>query len=208
MDHLHFKADQTAAIYVSRGLDEQTQEDFELHLMSCPDCVNDVEAWRAIEAHMPPSAQPRVERTALGVGALRKWRLAASLIGIGIVGAASGWYARPLADPDLEKTAFFNALPVGRGAFDCMPLKFAPDTRWVVLRVAGVANDREVTALNSSGDPLTASGYSARRQPDGSWVLQFATATLSRRAIHLESNGTAGPAEPLGCVSAEVTPAP
>jgi hypothetical protein len=207
MDHLHFKAAQTAAIYVSRGLDERAQEDFELHLMSCPECVDDVEAWRAIEAHMPPSARPDLARTPFVVGGFKEWRLAASLIGIGIVGAASGWYARPLADPELGKTAFFNALPVGRGAFDCMPLKFSPDTRRVVLRIAGVASGREVTALNSSGEPLTASGYSARRQSDGSWILQFAAETLSRRALRLESNGAAGPAEPLGCVSAEITPA-
>jgi len=207
MDHLHFKADQTAAIYVSRGLDERAQEDFELHLMSCSECVDDVEAWRAIEAHMPPSARPHLARTSFALGSFKEWRLAASLIGIGIVAAASGWYVRPLADPELGKTAFFNALPVSRGAFDCMPLKFSADTRWVVLRVAGVANDREVTALNSSGGPLTASGYSARRQSDGSWILQFAADTLSRRAIRLESHDAAGAVEPLGCISAEIATA-
>ena len=53
MEHLRFKADQTAAIYIARGLDEKSQEAFELHLMTCGDCVNDVEAWRAIEQHMP-----------------------------------------------------------------------------------------------------------------------------------------------------------
>jgi hypothetical protein len=205
MNHLQFKADQTAAIYVSRGLDEGAQEDFELHLMSCPECVDDVEAWRAIEAHMPPDAQRAVSRAARTSGGLAVWRLAASLVGIGILGAAGGWYARPLADPELARTAFFNALPAGRGAFDCMPLKFSPETRRIVLRIAGVASDREVTALNPSGDPLTAAGYSARRQPDGSWVLQFAADTFSRRAIHLESRATTGPAESLGCVSAEVT---
>ena len=53
MDHMRFKANLTAATYVSRGLDESMQEDFELHLMSCPECVDDVESWRAIEKHMP-----------------------------------------------------------------------------------------------------------------------------------------------------------
>jgi hypothetical protein len=37
MDHIRFKANLTAATYVSHGLDESMQEDFELHLMSCPE---------------------------------------------------------------------------------------------------------------------------------------------------------------------------
>jgi len=206
MDHLRFKADQTAAIYVSRGLDASAQEDFELHLMSCPECVEDVEAWRAIEAHMPRAAPPSVPRAALARGGFSQWRRAASLVGIGIVGAAGGWYARPLADPELDRTAFFNALPLSRGAFECMPLKFAADTRRVVLRVAAVDSDRRVVALNSRGEELAARGYSARRQSDGSWLLQFAADTLARRALRLEARAATGPAEPLGCVSAEFAP--
>ena len=206
MDHLRFKADQTAAIYVSRGLDASAQEDFELHLMSCPECVDDVEAWRAIEEHMPRAARPAVPRAASASGGFRQWRLAASLVAIGILGAAGGWYARTFADPALDRTAFFNALPLSRGAFDCMPLKFAADTRQVVLRVAGVGSDRRVVALNSRGEELAARGYSARRQADGSWLLTFAADTIARRAIHLESRAATGPAEPLGCISAELTP--
>lgn len=205
MDHLRFKADQTAAIYVSRGLDESAQEDFELHLMSCPDCVNDVEAWRAIEAHMPRDARPAVPLAPSASGGF-KWRLAASLAAIGIIGAAGGWYARPFADPALDRTAFFNALPVSRGAFDCMPLKFSADTRQVVLRVAGVGNDRRLMALNARGEELAARGYSVRRQADGSWLLTFAADTLARRAIRLASYAATGAAEPVGCISAELTP--
>jgi len=206
MDHLQFKADQTAAIYVSRGLDESAQEDFELHLMSCAECVDDVEAWRAIEEHMPREARAAAPRAAVAGSGLKEWRLAASLVGIGLIGAASGWYLRLLADPELDRTAFFNALPVSRGAFECMPLKFDPDTRQVVLRVAGVASDRRVVALNARGEELAARGYSARRQPDGSWLLQFAADTIARRALRLESLGATGSGEPLGCVSAELAP--
>ena len=53
MDHMQFKANQTAAGYVANGLDESTQEAFELHLMGCSECVEDVEVWRAIKLDMP-----------------------------------------------------------------------------------------------------------------------------------------------------------
>jgi hypothetical protein len=205
MDHMRFKANLTAATYVAHGLDESAQEDFELHLMSCPECVDDVEAWRAIEKHMPREADAAVARAAPERAALRHWRLAASLVGIGIVGAAGGWYARSFADPELGGTAFFNVAPVSRGASDCVPLKFAPSTERIVLRVAGVASDRKVMALNPGGEELAAREYSARRQIDGSWLLQFPAATLARRAIRLESAGDAATAEPLGCVSAQLT---
>jgi hypothetical protein len=42
MDHLQFKANQTAAVYVADGLDASTQEAFEMHMMACPECVEDV----------------------------------------------------------------------------------------------------------------------------------------------------------------------
>lgn len=206
MDHIRFKANLTAATYVSHGLDESAQEDFELHLMSCPECVDDVEAWRAIEKHMPHAERAVAARAVPVRPALRHWRLAASVIGIGMVGAAAGWYARPFADADLDRVAFFNALPLARGASDCMALKFAPDTQRIVLRVAGVASDRRVVALNSKAQEPAARGYSARRQSDGSWLLQFNTATLARGAVRLESEGSSGAAEPLGCVSAQPAP--
>ena len=203
MDHMRFKANLTAASYVARGLDESTQEDFELHLMSCPECVDDVEAWRAIEKHMPKAEGAAVARSARA--SLNRWRLAASLVGIGIVGAASGWYWRGFADPDLAKTEFFNTLPLTRGAY-CTPLKYAADTERVVLRVAGVASDRRVVALTPQGEPLAPRSYSARRQTDGSWLLQFAAASLTPRAIRLESQGATGAGEPLGCISAQTAP--
>ncbi|MGH8260541.1 MAG: zf-HC2 domain-containing protein, partial [Steroidobacteraceae bacterium] len=53
MDHLRFKSEQTAAAYVADGLDPDTREQFELHLMACPECVEDVEGWRAIKHCLP-----------------------------------------------------------------------------------------------------------------------------------------------------------
>lgn len=202
---MRFKANLTAATYVSHGLDESVQEDFELHLMSCPECVDDVEAWRAIEKHMPREERAVVARAAPARASLKHWRLAASLVGIGIVGAASGWYWRGFADPELDRTEFFNTLPLTRGAY-CTPLKYAADTQRVVLRVAGVASDRKVVALSAQGEALAARGYSARRQTDGSWLLQFAAAALTPRTIRLESQGATGPGEPLGCISAQRAP--
>jgi hypothetical protein len=61
-------------------------------------------------------------------------------------------------------------------------------------------------ALNARGEELAARGYSARRQSDGSWLLQFAADTIARRALRLESRAATGPAEPLGCISAELAP--
>jgi anti-sigma factor RsiW len=59
MDHLRFKSDQTAAAYVADELDPTHREEFELHLMSCLECVEDVEGWRAIKNHLPREAVPR-----------------------------------------------------------------------------------------------------------------------------------------------------
>lgn len=59
MDHLHFKSDQTAAAYVADELDADHREEFELHMMSCPDCVDDVEGWRAVKNRLPGETTPR-----------------------------------------------------------------------------------------------------------------------------------------------------
>ena len=56
MEHMQFKANQAAAAYVANELGEPALEAFELHMMGCSECVNDVEAWRAIKDHMPDPA--------------------------------------------------------------------------------------------------------------------------------------------------------
>jgi hypothetical protein len=53
MDHLRFKSEQTAAAYVADGLDPVVREEFELHMMSCSECVEEVEGWRAIKSCLP-----------------------------------------------------------------------------------------------------------------------------------------------------------
>jgi hypothetical protein len=56
MDHLRFKSEQTAAAYVAGGLDSNLRDEFELHLMGCPDCVEEVESWRAMKSCLPHEA--------------------------------------------------------------------------------------------------------------------------------------------------------
>jgi hypothetical protein len=211
-EHMRYKANLTAATYVSYGLDEGAQQDFELHLMSCAECLEDVEAWRAIEKHMPraaaglPARAPGDDRAhAAHAPRLAHWRLAASLVGIGLLGAAAGWYGRAVSDPELAGTAFFNAAALTRGP-ECTPLIVAPNTKRIVLRIAGVASERKVVVANAGGQKLAARSYGARRQADGSWLLQFDAATVERSAIRLQSVGDAGPSEPLGCVSAQPAP--
>lgn len=58
MDHLRFKSEQTAAAYVADGLEPDTRDAFELHMMSCPECVGEVESWRAIKSRLPREAAP------------------------------------------------------------------------------------------------------------------------------------------------------
>lgn len=59
MEHLRFKSEQTAAAYVADELDPARREEFELHMMSCVECVEDVEGWRAIKNRLPDHAVPR-----------------------------------------------------------------------------------------------------------------------------------------------------
>src|ERR1700685_4677167 len=225
-EHLRYKAEMTAALYVAHGLDSTAEESFELHLMECPLCVDDVEAWRAVQKHLPdaadsaaapaagassapalapsaalaPASAPAPAATPLAP--FGRCRLAASLIGIALVGAAAGWYGRTFADPGLERTAFFSAPALERGAAECTALIFGPGTRRIALRVAGIATERKVVARSSGGEELASRGYSARRQSDGSWLVQFAPSALANGALSLESRAAGESAEPLGCFSA------
>jgi hypothetical protein len=190
--------------------------------MDCPQCVDDVEAWRAIQKHMPiaaalaaapgtsasdavaataPATAPRIS-AAMRQESFGHWRLAASLVGVALLGAAGGWYGHAVADPGLESTAFFNAPALERGAAECTALRFGADTRRVALRVAGIAAERNVVALSARGEELASGGYSARRQSDGSWLVEFSPSALAGGALSLESRSAGEPAEPLGCFSA------
>src|SRR5262245_14269668 len=109
MDHMTFKANQTAAAYVAGELDELSQEKFEIHMMGCSECLNDVEAWRIIKMHMPDAVVVESARQ------FKKnwwggWGMAASFAGTIAIAGAGGWYASSTQRPDLHssETAIFD----------------------------------------------------------------------------------------------------
>ncbi|HWW80354.1 MAG TPA: hypothetical protein VNY82_12210 [Steroidobacteraceae bacterium] len=217
MDHAQFKAKQTAAVYVADGLDERTLEAFEMHMMGCTECIEDVESWRAIKVNMPTRVRPaRVPAVlgrnlhAAGVGhAAAGWRMAASLVVGGVLGTAGGWFGHQSQTPNLDstQTAFFNVPAATRGAGDCTALRLAPDTRFALLRVPGVSRDRQVIAADAEKRELPASRYTSRLQPDGSHLVRIDTQALDGREVFLEARAADGFGEPLGCVTGQVATA-
>ncbi|HEY6484155.1 MAG TPA: hypothetical protein VIY54_11590 [Steroidobacteraceae bacterium] len=207
MDHTQFKTNQTAAVYVADGLDAGTQEAFELHMMDCSECVSDVESWRAIRVELPnalPAARPAPgARRSL---AFSDWRMAASLFGAGVVGAAGGWAGKSAltADFTATHTIVFNVPAVSRGA-ECSVVQLASDTRLAVLRVPGVARGLRVVALDAEQQELPAAGYSSRVQPDGSQLVQIDAQLLNGREVRLEARRADGSGEPVGCVTGQVS---
>lgn len=208
MDHIQFKANQTAAGYVANGLDESTQEAFELHMMSCPECVEDVEVWRAIKLDMPKQ-RPEVRTIAprRKVAAFGDWRMAASLVGAGLLGAAGGWLGKATTATDLDstRTVVFNLPAVSRGADECTAVRLAPDTRLAVLRVPGLSRDLRVVALDSDKRELPAGQYASRIQPDGSQLVRLDARLLAGRNVQLEARRASGSGEPLGCITGAST---
>lgn len=207
MDHIQFKANQTAAGYVANGLDESTQEAFELHMMGCSECVEDVEVWRAIKLEMPKQhAEVRTLAPRRKLAAFSDWRMAASLVGAGVIGATGGWLGKSTTATDLDstRTVVFNLPSVSRGADDCTAMRLASDTRLVVLRVPGVSKDLRVVALDAEKRELPASEYASRIQPDGSQLVRIDSELLAGRSVHLEARRADGSGEPLGCVTGEV----
>jgi hypothetical protein len=206
MDHVQFKANQTAAGYVAGGLDEGTEEAFELHLMECSECIEDVEVWRAIKLELPtigPKVRSApVQRKSADFG---DWRMAASLVGVGVIGAVGGWLGKASTVPDLDstKTVVFNLPSVSRGAGECAGLRLAADTQVALVRVAGISGDSHVVALDSEMRALSAAQYASRSQPDGSQLVRLNSSLLVGRAVHLEILRANGLGEPLGCVTGE-----
>jgi hypothetical protein len=208
MDHMHFKANQTAAAYVAQELDEHSQEAFEIHMMGCSECVNDVEAWRVIKTHMPDAVVVETARQ------FKKnwwggWGMAASFIGAMIVAAGGGWFANSMQRPSLDtsETSIFDLQPVTRSE-ECTKLPLAANTRAVVLRVTKVDSQRRLVATDESGKELPASRYVAREQRDGSWVLRFDADGVQGSAAHIVSRGGEGEDEALGCVIGTISPPP
>jgi hypothetical protein len=211
MDHMQFKANQTAAGYVANGLDESTQEAFELHMMGCSECVEDVEVWRAIKLEMPrqraATASPLAPKRRYA--AFSDWRMAASLVGAGLVGAAGGWLGKATTATDLDstRTVVLNLPSVSRGADECTAVRLASDTRLAVLRVPGISRDLRVVALDSEKRELPAAHYASRVQPDGSQLVRIDSDVLTGRSVHLEARRADGTGEPLGCVTGDLVAA-
>jgi hypothetical protein len=207
MDHAQFKAKQTAAVYVADGLDDHTLEAFEMHMMGCNECVEDVETWRAIKLNMPSRARPARAPAVLGrsAQAAMGWRMAASLVVGAILGTTGGWFGHQSQAPNLDstQTAFFNVPAATRGAGECTPLRIAPNTRFAVLRVPGVTRDRKVIAADAEKHELPAARYTSRLQPDGSHLVRIDTQALNGRDVFLEAQAPDGFGEPLGCVTTE-----
>jgi hypothetical protein len=208
MDHLQFKANQTAAVYVADGLDASTQEAFEMHMMACPECVEDVETWRAIKINIPASVRPAsgLNRRFRAGHNTTQWRLAASVLVAAIGGLAGGWFSHAARGPELDSTqsVFFNMPAVERGGDECTALRLSPDSKLAVVRVPGVASGDSLIAVDSEKQELNNESYFVRRQPDGSEVVRLESRVLVDRAIHLETRKADGSIEPIGCITGEI----
>jgi hypothetical protein len=207
MDHAQFKARQTAAVYVAEGLDEQTLEAFEMHMMGCSECVEDVETWRAIKLNIPRRARPTRTAATLprSTQAAMGWRMAASVLVAGLTGAAGGWFGHESTVPNLDsgQATFFNVPATSRGG-DCTSLRFGPQTKFAFLRISGVSRDRRVVAADAEKRELPASRYSSRLQDDGSHIVRIDAQALVAREVSLEARASDGSGEPLGCVAGDV----
>jgi hypothetical protein len=207
MDHMQFKANQTGARYVARDLDDHTMEIFELHLMGCVECVEEVELWRAIKLDMPkgrPEAQTAASqrKTADHLD----WRMAASLVGAGFIGAVGGWVGKASTATTLDstQTVVFNLPSVSRGADECSVVRLAPDTRVALLRVPGLSRDAHIVALDSEQRAIPSEQYTSRIQPDGSQLLRVDSSLLISRTVHLILRASSGSTDLLGCVTGEI----
>ena len=206
MDHMHFKANQAAAAYVAHELDEPAQEAFEIHMMGCSECLNDVEAWRVIKTHMPDAVVMESARQ------FKKhwwggWGMAASFLGAMLVAGAGGYYGDTFGRPSLDssETAIFDMQPVTRSE-GCTQLPLAANTRAVMLRVTKVDSERRLAATDLDGKELASGNYNVRLQRDGSWVLRFEPSYLQHASAYIVTRKADSADESLGCVSAVLAP--
>jgi len=209
MDHMQFKSSQAAASYVANELSEHQQEAFELHMMGCSECLNDVEAWRVIKTHMPAPAVIEAARPPFRKVWWGGWGMAASFAAAMAVSAAGGYFASAARQPDVDSSelAVFN-MPAITRASECTQLPLAANARVLVLRVPGVSSERRLTIADADGKTVPSSLYSARLQRDGSWVVRFDAAYLQRASVQVVSSRSGTEDEVLGCVVATVVPPP
>jgi hypothetical protein len=206
-DHVNFSENHTAAAYVANALDDSAQEFFEEHMMGCRDCVEEVEVWRAIKHEMPSRQRPgaRAPKPRHTLTPLT-WQLAASIVGVSVIGAAGGWFAKDLTVANLNTTdtVVFNLPSISRSAGDCTALRIAGNTRLAIIRVSGISRDLRLVALDGDRLELPAARYSSRQQPDGSRLLQIDPQLLIGRTVHLEAHHPDGTSDPLGCLVADL----
>jgi hypothetical protein len=199
MDHARFKSSHTAATYVNGDLDERTLEAFELHLMQCPLCVEDVEVWRAVQSGLrDQDAATQVARDPIG----GRWRLAASLAVIAVGSGAAGWYGHSFAGPAVsdDAVAVFSLPPTTRGAEDCLALRVHEGTELIALRVPNAASGWQLELTREDGSPVDSREYAVRIQMDGSWLLRLRAQSLVGELLRLQTRGGDGMTEPLGCL--------
>jgi hypothetical protein len=205
MDHMRFKSNQTAAAYVADALDPAAQEAFERHLMSCPDCVSEVEDWRAIKSQLPRERLPEAESAASASSAARSpvfhWKLAASLAAVAAAGLAGGWYARSMQTPWADGgMGFYSLPPVSRGPADCVTVRLDAPTELLALRVPGAAPEQQLIAIDSEGRDLASDKYSVHTQSDGSWIVELRAQTVRDQGIRFEARSLDGTVDPRGCI--------
>jgi len=206
MEHMEFKENQIAAAYVADGLDENTQEAFELHMMRCPDCVEDVEVWRAIKLEMP--AQTKRYGTVArqrGIHSFAIRRTAMICLAAILLGAVVGWHSWDVhgTDLDVAHIVMFSLPAVTRSTDECAIVPLAADTRVVFvpieLHVPG-----SIVARGSEKGALPAGQSSSRTQPDGTQLLKIDAQLLIGRAVHLYAQHANGSENPIGCLTGSI----
>lgn len=219
MEHVRFKANQTAALYVANTLDESALNEFELHMMDCPECLDDVEAWRAIRNQVraegprvparpivAPSAPPQLRSRAARVPSTAwtgaPWRVAASLLLGVVLGAAGGWFGHGSGSGGMDpvRTEFFNLPALTRAADECTAIPLGTGTRTIVLRIPGLPADSRVVPADAELQPLAAGSYSTRAQLDGSHVLSLDAGWIGRGRVFLLEQPHTGASQPAGCI--------
>ncbi|MGH8219381.1 MAG: zf-HC2 domain-containing protein [Steroidobacteraceae bacterium] len=231
MDHLRFKSEQTAAAYVAGSLDPAVQERFELHLMSCPDCVEEVESWRALKGCLPleaaqspgmhdgvnrqpapglrsapasPAPKQAASSPAAGSANAIRWRVAAALAAGVLVGSAGGWYGRAEQGPSVrsDSIGFYSLPPIMRGPSDCTAVRVGPQVTVLALRVPAAAKEQQLVAVDSEGHDLASEDYSVATQADGSWLVRVRAEAVRNQGLRFEARSADGTVEPRGCILA------
>ncbi len=142
MDHMSFKANQTAAAYVAGELDELSQETFEIHMMGCSDASTTSKRGASSRCicRMRSSSKPHASSRRTG-GAAGAWRLHSSARWLSRAPVAGSAEFAAAADLDSTETAIFDMQPITRSE-ECSKLPLAANTRAVVLRVTSVDSTR------------------------------------------------------------------